>query len=72
MGAAGVLAAALPLPFVAAHAQARANSEPVMRRRLKQLVDDAHTRFASVTDGKNADYIPYLATVPSTSSASRW
>ena len=59
IGATGVVAAGL-LP-----AQARAHSGPVDERRLKQLMDDAHARFASVTDGKNADYIPYLAGVPS-------
>jgi glutaminase len=65
IGAAGMLMATLPLRFVTLPAQARAVSEPVAERRLKQLVDDAHGHFASVTDGKNADYIPYLATVPS-------
>ena len=65
MGAAGALITASQLSPVAAHAQARSTSEPVDERRLKQLVDDAHTRFASVADGKNADYIPYLASVPS-------
>jgi glutaminase len=66
LGAAGVLAAGLPLPFITRVARARASSEPVTEARLQQLVADAHKRFASVTDGKNADYIPYLATVPST------
>jgi glutaminase len=65
LGAAGVLAAALPLPFITRVARARASAEPVTEARLQQLVADAHKRFASVTDGKNADYIPYLATVPS-------
>jgi glutaminase len=46
-------------------AQARTPAEPVDQQRLQQLVDEAHRRFASVTDGKNADYIPYLAGVPS-------
>jgi glutaminase len=64
-GAAGMLMATLPMQFVTLPAQARAVAKPVDERRLKQLVDDAHGRFASVTDGKNADYIPYLATVPS-------
>ncbi len=49
------LAAARP----AAPAVAR-GSEP-----FQALVDDAHARFAGVTDGKNADYIPILATIPS-------
>jgi glutaminase len=63
-GAAGILAAGLPLPFVAR--RARASAEPTDEARLKQLVEDAHKRFAPVTDGKNADYIPFLATVPAT------
>lgn len=33
---------------------------------VKQAVDEAHQRFVHVQDGKNADYIPYLAKVPST------
>jgi len=37
-----------------------AGTEPFQR-----LVSDAHARFAGVTDGKNADYIPILATIPS-------
>ncbi|MFV8819385.1 glutaminase A [Haliea sp. E17] len=32
---------------------------------LQQVVDAAYARFKDVTDGKNADYIPILATVPS-------
>jgi glutaminase len=46
-------------------AQARTSAEPVDQQHLQQLVDEAHRRFASVADGKNADYIPYLAGVPS-------
>jgi len=33
--------------------------------RLQQVVDEAHARYADVKDGKNADYIPILTTVPS-------
>ena len=66
LGAAGILAAGLPLPFLTRGALARASAEPSTEAQLKQLVEEAHKRFASVTDGKNADYIPYLATVPST------
>ena len=65
LGAAGVLAAAASLKFGMLSAEARPPREPVDEGRLKQLVDEAHTRFASVTNGKNADYIPYLAGVPS-------
>ena len=32
---------------------------------FQALVDDAHARFAGVRVGKNADYIPILATIPS-------
>ena len=33
--------------------------------RLQQVVDDAYNIFKNNTDGHNADYIPYLATVNS-------
>lgn len=33
--------------------------------RLQVLVSDAHAKFKDDKSGKNADYIPYLATVPS-------
>jgi glutaminase len=32
---------------------------------LQQAVDDAHKKYKGLKDGKNADYIPILATVPS-------
>lgn len=32
---------------------------------LQQAVDEAHNKFKDLKDGKNADYIPILATVPS-------
>jgi glutaminase len=32
---------------------------------LQRLVDEAHARFKDDNSGKNADYIPYLASVPS-------
>jgi len=31
---------------------------------LQQVVDDAHAKFKDLKDGKNADYIPILATIP--------
>ena len=34
-------------------------------RQFQRLVDEAHSRFAGLTEGKNADYIPILTTVPS-------
>ncbi|MCC6765716.1 MAG: glutaminase A [Deltaproteobacteria bacterium] len=38
---------------------------PPGQESFQALVADAHARFAGVTDGKNADYIPILATIPS-------
>lgn len=32
---------------------------------LQRVVNDAHSRFQNDNSGKNADYIPYLASVPS-------
>ncbi len=32
---------------------------------LQKLVDTAHTRYKDLKEGKNADYIPILATIPS-------
>src|SRR5262245_41816602 len=32
---------------------------------LQRLVNEAHAKFKTDTSGKNADYIPYLASVPS-------
>ena len=32
---------------------------------LKQAIDEAHKRFVNINDGKNADYIPYLAKIAS-------
>jgi glutaminase len=34
-------------------------------RQFQRLVDEAHTRYKGLTEGKNADYIPILTTVPS-------
>jgi glutaminase len=34
-------------------------------RQFQRLVDEAHARYKGLTDGKNADYIPILATIPS-------
>ena len=34
-------------------------------QRIQAALDDAYNRFKNVTDGKNADYIPALAKVPS-------
>ncbi len=32
---------------------------------LQRLVDEAHAKYKDLKDGKNADYIPILATIPS-------
>jgi glutaminase len=32
---------------------------------FQSLVNEAHAKFAGITEGKNADYIPILATIPS-------
>jgi glutaminase len=34
-------------------------------KQLQAVVNEAHAKFKGVTDGKNADYIPILATIPS-------
>jgi glutaminase len=34
-------------------------------RQFQRLVNEAHERYKGLTDGKNADYIPILTTVPS-------
>jgi glutaminase len=52
--------AAAPAARPAVAAAPAAGAEP-----FQALVDDAHVRFAGVRDGKNADYIPILATIPS-------
>ncbi len=52
-----VIAAFLALPFSAA-----ADRSPVD---LQRVTDQAYTKFKDLKEGKNADYIPILATVPS-------
>ena len=56
----GATAPAAAARGAAGHAGGRPGAEP-----FQALVDDAHARFAGVSDGKNADYIPILATIPS-------
>ena len=43
---------------------AHAAGEP-MGKDLQRVVDDAYAKFKDVKEGKNADYIPILATIPS-------
>jgi len=50
--------AALLLPSIASAADRQA-------RQFQRLVDEAHARYKGLTEGKNADYIPILTTVPS-------
>ena len=50
--------AAMLLPSLADAADRQA-------RQFQRLVDEAHARYKGLTDGKNADYIPILTTVPS-------
>ena len=47
-----------------ATADARDSSVPTSTE-LQRVVDEAHAKFKDLKDGKNADYIPILATIPS-------
>lgn len=49
------------LPAAARDTSARGDT----RARLQKLVDEAYAKFKDVREGKNADYIPALAQVPS-------
>ncbi len=51
-------------PVAVAHVAA-ATAVPPGSEPFQALVNEAHAKFAAVTDGKNADYIPILATIPS-------
>jgi glutaminase len=42
-----------------------ASTVPVGDTQMQRLVDEAYASFKSLKDGKNADYIPILATIPS-------
>ena len=57
--AAAVFAVAL-LPLVTAVPAATAEDDPIA-----DLLEEAHKKFKGVKEGKNADYIPALAEVPS-------
>jgi glutaminase len=65
IGAAGILSAGLWPTLSDRRAEARQALPTLDTARLQSLVDSAHAQFASAPGGKNADYIPYLATVPS-------
>lgn len=63
---AGVLAIILMLVGPpTAYAKDAVGGASYTRQQLQQLVNEAHAKFKGVKDGKNADYIPILATVPS-------
>jgi glutaminase len=55
----GVLALALMMSNAVVHADMLSST------RLQQAVDQAYHKYKDLKDGKNADYIPILATVPS-------
>jgi glutaminase len=55
----------LALAFAAALLPSLADAADRQARQFQRLVDEAHARYAGLTDGKNADYIPILTTVPS-------
>jgi glutaminase len=50
--------AAILLPSIA-------NAADRQARQFQRLVNEAHARYKGLTEGKNADYIPILTTVPS-------
>ena len=58
----GLLAVALVLAGSPSTATA---TSPQSLQQLQKLVDEAHAKFKDLKEGKNADYIPILATVPS-------
>ncbi|MDJ0943953.1 MAG: glutaminase A [Kiloniellales bacterium] len=63
----GILGAAVAVALTAAlsvTAVARDLSLPEAAT-LQRVVDEAHAKFKDLKEGKNADYIPILATVPS-------
>ncbi len=54
----------LLLPTVANTTWAR-DTSMLSPAKLQSVVDEAHAKYKDLKDGKNADYIPILATVPS-------
>jgi len=59
-----LLLGSLGLPAAAIGQQRRSPVAPG-RERVESVVREAYNKFRSDTSGKNADYIPYLAQVPS-------
>ena len=60
------LQATAGLAMLPAAARARVCATPPTAEKIGQAVTEAQQRYAGLTDGKNADYIPYLAGIPST------
>ncbi len=56
---------ALVLTLVGPVASTATAGSPQSVQALQELVDEAHARFKDLKEGKNADYIPILASVPS-------
>lgn len=50
---------------IAANAKDNVSGARFTGQQLEQLVNEAHATFKDIKTGKNADYIPILATVPS-------
>ncbi|HEY5753592.1 MAG TPA: glutaminase A [Chthoniobacterales bacterium] len=63
--AALTLAAALLVSGIDVQARENPLSTLPAKETLRKLVEEAHTKFKDDKGGKNADYIPYLASVPS-------
>jgi glutaminase len=64
--AGALLGGPLPVPQTAPWVpSAWAREDTPSADRIQSLVDEAYARFKDVKEGKNADYIPYLAKVPS-------
>ncbi len=61
------MVAAVVLAFSsAAHAKGEGEAVAMLdAEQLQKVVTEAHAQFNGVKDGKNADYIPILATIPS-------
>lgn len=53
------------LPAAAQRVTTRPSPVAPREQEIRAVLDEAHQKFKGVTDGKNADYIPELAKVPS-------
>ena len=59
----GLLTCLLTVSMACAHSAPAQAGGPAKRSTLQRLVDEAHSKFAGVQDGANADYIPILKSV---------